>query len=289
MLDSHPELSNPGELDFLLEAPRRADGSANLDRYVRNLRRNRIFRATGFAIDETLGHDDLVRSFVNQSMTSGKALTITVHRHFDRIPALFPDARYVHLVRDPRDVARSSIHMGWAGHVFFGVDHWVETERDFARLRRLVDPSQILEVRYEALVLDSKGELDRLCRFIGFSFDAAMFDYVSRSNYEMPDASLIEQWRSKLSQREVALVESRVGRLLNDAGYASSGVPPIRPNSIERFLLRQINRWKRNRFEIDRFGVAPFLAHKVSSVVPIPGLINYATNRYDAITARYLK
>lgn len=289
MLNSHPRLSNPGELDFLFEAPRRANGEPDLDAYVRRLQRDRIFRSVGAAIDKTLEHDALVQSFARQLAAPGKRLTITVHRNFDRIPDIFPEARFVHLLRDPRDVARSSIQMGWAGHVYFGVDHWIDTQNDFAKLRRRVDPRRIVTLTYEALVRDPGPELARLCAFLGEEFDPAMLDYAKRSTYSAPDASLLEQWRRKLSPREVALVEARVGDMLEKSGYAASGYPQVRPNAIERFMLRQISRAKRNQFELRRFGFAPFLARKVSAVAPIPRLSAYAAARYDAITEQHLK
>ena len=289
MLDSHPRLSNPGEFDFLFEAPYDADGKPDVEAYRRRLKRDRIFRSAGVSIDETLDHHALVRSFAGQLAAPGKAQTITVHRNFGRIPEIFPDARFVHLLRDPRDVARSSIHMGWAGHVYFGVDHWIDSEQEFASLSRLVGPERILAVHYEMLVREPGAELARICAFLGEKFDPAMLDYAQSSTYEAPDPSLLEQWRRKLSPREVALVEARVGDLLYKAGYEASGFPEVQPSAIERFILRQISRAKRNHFELRRFGVAPYLARKASAVAPIPRISDYASERYDAITEQYLK
>ena len=53
----------------------------------------------------------------------------------DRLTRIWPDARFIHLVRDPRDVARSVIPMGWAGNTWVGVERWMEAERLWDRVR----------------------------------------------------------------------------------------------------------------------------------------------------------
>jgi hypothetical protein len=179
--------------------------------------------------------------------------------------------------------------MGWAGHVYFGVDHWIYTERSFARLRRRISAERVLEVNYEALVCNPESELGRICKFLGDKFDPDMLCYAKDTTYSAPDAAYVEQWRHKLSQREVALVEARAGKLLHDAGYAPSGYPAVLPNMMERFILRQVSRARRNFFELQRYGVLPFIARKTSAIAPFPSLTNYADHCYHSIMEQHLK
>ena len=70
--------------------------------------------AYGFDVDETLTYPDLVRSFLQQKKVwdDKPIVGATVHKFFDVTQTIWPDARYIHIVRDPRDVARSCVVIG---------------------------------------------------------------------------------------------------------------------------------------------------------------------------------
>ncbi|MEZ5896129.1 MAG: sulfotransferase [Parvularculaceae bacterium] len=288
MINHHPLLDNPGEMDFLFEGPdEESDGA--LAHYRREVSLNRVFRSTGLRIDEALSYPDLIRSFVGQLRRPGQRLSINIHRNFHRIPAIFPDARYVHLLRDPRDVAKSAIGMGWAGNVFHGVDHWIFSERDFEELSRQVRSQQVHTLKNEDLIVDPTGALTALCEFLGVGFDSAMLDYPAHTTYSAPDPSLTEQWRRNLSVREIALVEGKVAPLLGPRGYAASGGVIVAPNGFEKFRLRQDNRLGRLRFSIRRYGAALTLAELLSRLIPISGFREAVRRRVERKTITHLK
>jgi Sulfotransferase family len=254
MLNGHPGLSNPGEMDFLFDPPRRADGAVDMPAFAHSLGFNRVFRATGLTIDPGLNYPDLIRSFAAQLRTPGKRLSINLHRGFDHVPEVFPEARYVHLLRDPRDVAKSAIGMGWAGNVFHGIDHWIDSEREMAHLKSLVPAERVYTIRNESLIADPVGELTRLCGFLGVSFDPQMLEYPSRSTYKAPDRSLIEQWRKNQSPREVALIEGKAAAMMMERGYALSGIPVVKPGAAERLAIRLDNSARRFQHLVGRYG-----------------------------------
>ena len=86
-----------------------------------------VFLPHGLAIDRGLDYPRLAQSFVAQYCArSGKPIHgATCHKHFDRLLRIWPRARFVHIVRDGRDVARSCIGMGWAGNVWHGSERWI--------------------------------------------------------------------------------------------------------------------------------------------------------------------
>jgi len=51
-----------------------------------------------------------------------------IHSRLDLCPDFRPDARAVHLLRDPRDVGRSCVGRGWAGTPWHGVRDRILTE-----------------------------------------------------------------------------------------------------------------------------------------------------------------
>jgi hypothetical protein len=76
------------------------------------------------------------------------------------------------MLRDPRDVGRSSIGMGWAGNSYYGIDHWLFSEREWDEAAPDLRPTNVMELRYEALFHDIDPELHRVCAFIGVPWKA---------------------------------------------------------------------------------------------------------------------
>lgn len=289
MFGGHPSITRAGEMDFLFESPSSADGTPDLKAYYSVLYANRIFRAAGVRIDENLSHDDLVRSFVEQKREPGKRLVVSVHRNFTRIPALFPNARYIHLLRDPRDVARSSIKMGWAGNVYYGVDHWIASERDFEELERQVPPERILTLHHRDLVRDPERELTRVCAFLGLAYDPAMLRYHETSTYDPPDPAFIEGWRKKLTPEEIGLVEGKAGAMMATRGFEASGYPGLQPGRLKRAMLDLQNRGARIAFSIRRYGAVLTFLDIAGRRLPLGPIAVFARRKINEKTLQYLK
>ena len=195
MLAHHRAIECAPEFEFLVEEVPDGGGWPELGSYYEWLATNRIFQPYGFAIDETLDYPGLMKSFLAQyGQRTGKPLQgATCHKHFDRLLRIWPCARFVHIVRDGRDVARSCMAMGWAGNVWAGAERWIAAEELWASLRARLAPQQAFELRYEDLIRSSERELARLCAFLGADYDPGMLDYSHNSTYERPDPNLIGQ------------------------------------------------------------------------------------------------
>jgi len=104
--------------------------------------------------------------------------------HTARLPVLlemFPDARFVHIVRDPYVVFPSTVHL-WES---LGRKHGLQAPRSATAIRDkvfrefrviydrleeskgLVPPGRFFEVRYESLIKDPVGEMQRLYTELG--------------------------------------------------------------------------------------------------------------------------
>lgn len=253
MLDAHRDLHNPGEADFLTQRLRLQGGAWRYDREA--LARDRIFLSKGLAVRPDLDGLELFAFFVGslRARSPGR-LTLNFHHDADRIAALVPKARFIHLARDPRDVARSSVGMGWARSLYGGVDHWIASERAWDRAVAMLDSERILELRYEALMADVEGGLRRVCAFIGVAYDPNMLSYHERSSYGPPERTSVEQWRRKAVPREIGELESKAGALMQARGYALSGFPVVAPGPLRRRWLALRDRLFRIDFQIRRFG-----------------------------------
>jgi hypothetical protein len=152
---------------------------------------------------------------------------------------LFPDARYVHLIRDGRDTAVSFLSMP-AGIVTRTWAH-PETAAEFAcQWRAEVEAARSLgarvgaryvEVRYEELVADPERQLRRICKLAALDFDPAMLEYAGKvdvtakphqqSLTRAPTPGL-RDWRAELSPAEAAAFEEVAGHLLRELGYGAA-------------------------------------------------------------------
>jgi len=258
MLDAHPELAAYSEFEYSVDPFPGQEGFPTVERLHEVLRESRIFRSQGYEIDESLGYRELLESFLVDRMASRPGSTkifALVHRHFEYLPQIWPDARYIHVIRDPRDVARSVMNMGWAGDVWRGAEVWLKAEQSWDTLSAALRSDQFLEVKAEELITNTPQVLDNVCRFVGVPYDPAMLDFHQKSTYEKPDARLVEQWRRKLTPRELAWVEGRVGSLLQDRGYEPSGITPKEPGTLARLRLSLHDKYYRFCFYSRRYGL----------------------------------
>lgn len=291
MLDHHPSIAFFSEFEFAVDRIGPDGGFPSLDEYVDYLSLHRNFLTSGFQIDPSLGYADLVRSFLAQKQAKdGKPVVgATVHFGFQHLEQLWPDARYIHLVRDGRDVARSTIGMGWAGNFFHGVEPWIDAERRWEALQARLPEGRYLTVRYEDLILDARKVLDTVCAFIGVPFDRAMFDYAANSTYDAPDPKLVSQWRRKASPQEVRLAESRIRHLLEARGYELSNFSPLNPGPLERAYLKTQDRLYRAKFRLDRYHLRLFAEDFISRRLHLDAWQRKVKLELNAIDEQHLK
>lgn len=147
---------------------------------------------------------------------------------------MFPDSRFIHLVRDGRDVAKSFQATDWVGrwlHV-----NTLEWTRALDYQRRWADSElrpRILEVRYEDLVLETETTLRKICQFIGEEFEAPMLSWERMVDGQVPErereyhAKLkvrvgpegVARWKREMSARETFVSEAFMGAQLRRLGY----------------------------------------------------------------------
>src|SRR5512140_952364 len=76
------------------------------------------------------------------------------------LAALFGDARFIHLIRDGRDVAKSYERAGWHGPWMLGYTReWSRAMELDEKLAGTSLNERVLRVRYEDLVLDPEATL----------------------------------------------------------------------------------------------------------------------------------
>jgi len=289
MLNAHDAISNPGEVDFLFDhLVRNASGAWAYD--LPGLRENRIFRSQALEIPEGLDGMALLDSFLAQLQAKGDGIfTLNIHRGISHVAELLPECKVIHMLRDPRDVGRSSIGMGWAGNSYYGIDHWLVTEREWDAAVPNLRPENVMELRYEALFHDIDTELHRVCAFIGVPFQPGMLDYHLSTTYGPPDVKLVEQWKRKATPRELSLLEGKIGDMLTARGYALSGEPLARPvgaEAIRLFCGNKLSKWRRST---SKYGFSTIVMEKLTRWAGLHGVNRIYRRRINAIIQRSLK
>ncbi|TBN41792.1 sulfotransferase [Paracoccus subflavus] len=288
MLDGHPDLTVPGETDFLFDHLHR-DGDGW--RYeVDDLKSSRIFQDSGLAVPHGPNGQAALLDLVGQIAESGGGRPVLMlHRHLSEAATLLPGVRIIRLLRDPRDVARSAIGMGWAGNVYYGLDTWLETEKNWRDFIAASPDTPVHVLRYEDLVRNPEAELRRICAFLGIGFTEDLLAYPARTTYAAPDPKLASQWKRKLSDREVRLIESRLDPFWQDSGYEPSGLPVHRPDVSELMMLRMQNRAAVWKHMVGRYGPMLPVIRGLGRRLRLSGLKQAADKRIADIDRSYLK
>ena len=125
MMDGHPDVAFLEEFEYAVD--QLDDGVPNMDAYEKYLSLHRIFQHSGFEFDSTLSYAELIDSFLEKRRIAKGASMVgaTIHYGFENAPQLWPGARYVHIVRDPRDVAQSLVRLRWRPNFVSAAKAWV--------------------------------------------------------------------------------------------------------------------------------------------------------------------
>ena len=178
--------------------------------------------------------------------------------HIERVKRDLPDALFVHIIRDGRDIALSLKKMGgfsalpWdrgpTESLVATALYWEWMVRQ-GRASGRKFPADYLEIRYEDLIGSPRETLGRLGRFLDHDLDYdriqdAGLGRLSETNSSFRDEGANEKlnplgrWKERLQHRDVAAIEATVGDCLQENGYELS-----LPAAERRRRLRQ--RWMR--------------------------------------------
>jgi hypothetical protein len=170
------------------------------------------------------------------------------------IKRTLPEARFIHLIRDGRDVALSALkgRDPRPEKVEVTARRW---KRRLARARGAAERVPYIEVRYEDLLTDTEAQLRRICEFTELAWDPAVMTYYERAEERLqemgdalpaqhpdrvegkeerrrsrrmkrhalattpPDPDRIAVWRRRMDPASLAAFEEIAGDELAELGY----------------------------------------------------------------------
>jgi hypothetical protein len=291
LIGHHPQICRCDEFEYVTEAIAGQPQWPDVDAYVRGLPRHRGFRASGLRVKPSSSFPEIARDFLAQVQQSdGRTIVgAAVHHHYDELPRIWPDAKYIHLIRDPRDVARSCVQMGWHGNSWSAISMWESAQDAWRRLRTRLPEDRWMEVRFESLTANAEFELARITRFLGVDYDPAMLEIERDTTYKRPRPSGARSWRTDAPEREVREMEARLGPRLVEAGYEPSGFAPLEIGPLRRWVLRQDSRLGRIRFAIRRYGFPLWCLSVICRRLPFQKLRDRVQLTIDSIDERHDK
>lgn len=160
--------------------------------------------------------------------------SLNTERFMDDIFAVFPDAKIIHMMRDPRD-RYASAKTRWTdmkGRVGAGTAMWLESVQ-LARRGTSKYPNQYMIVRYEDLVADPEKTLRKVCEFLGEDYAPEMLTMMgapshrnkgSNSSYGKREIGKIStdsiaRYRQVLSPQEIKYMQDFCRDGMRQFGY----------------------------------------------------------------------
>jgi hypothetical protein len=96
-------------------------------------------------------------------------------RHMSAIKRTFPDAKFVHIVRDVRDCCLSA-KRAWKTNFYRCAQRWQDTLQDISKQICHLGKGNIIEIRYEDLLENTDATLRKICRFLELDFEKSMLE-----------------------------------------------------------------------------------------------------------------
>lgn len=262
MLDAHPELAIPPETHFIPEILERGESGESGGGLVRAIAASRTWGDFGLdreALAARAGAGasaaEVIRAFFAlYAEAQGKPRwgdkTPGYVKRMRPIAAGLPEARFVHLIRDGRDVAlsRRARGMGEEKTIEQVADLWTRRIENARRQAKRLH-GRYLELRYEDLVADPEPALRQICELVELDYDPAMLRYHERAGERLaelgdlgpegerrersgaerqaahslaaapPSSARTGAWREGMSTADRERFEAVAGPLLAELGY----------------------------------------------------------------------
>jgi hypothetical protein len=248
MLDRNSTLAIPYETFFVPQLAHRHGKRPKLDEFLDDLGRLRTLYDWGITPDD-------VRPRLREGMTTREAIAAIFETYAERqgkprwgdktplymqqlplLERLFPDAIWVHLVRDGRDAALSFLELpeGFSGKTWAlprTVPQFAARWRmEILAARRLGRHAggRYLELRYEDLVDEPERHLRLVCEHASLPWEPGMLNHTRPSdtahmpehrNLAQPPTPGLRDWRSQMSREDALAFAEVAGDVLESAGY----------------------------------------------------------------------
>lgn len=184
--------------------------------------------------------------------------------HVPLLADLFPNAKFIFIYRDGRDVANSLLERKWGPNkIWAAAEYWRTCCNALLESEKRIPENQLLSIRYEKLLEDPDPILRRLLAFLEYQASDEQIEQMAsrvRGNNS-------NKWKTNLSQKSIQIFERTAGAMLRKLGYeTSTELPPINVLEHTFYAAHDSLVWATHMFDqnvldairIKYFGKQPF-------------------------------
>jgi hypothetical protein len=175
-------------------------------------------------------------------------------KHIPLLAKLFPEASFIHIIRDGRDVALAYIERDeWGPRtVAEAALYWDARVREGRTAGEQLGSGRYHEIKYEDLVEHPEEVLRQICRFLGLDFEPSMLSFHEQGDrfaattatpdaftkLALPVTKGLRDWRAQMDRADVALFEALSGDLIEDLGYGHADVVLSASTRVKALIAR---------------------------------------------------
>ena len=177
-------------------------------------------------------------------------------QYIKSIDAIFPQAQFIHLIRDGRDTLLSA-RKKWPDHRYYRngyylIKNWTRNVSAGRTAAHWLGPERYLEIRYEDLVTSPRSTTQEICAFLGEPFFETMLDHTQLANKVGPgpdnhreilrpiSKNSLYRWKTELSLYERKMTLRAAGDLFRSLDYEIEALPPMQWNESLHYMGRRI-------------------------------------------------
>ena len=248
ILGSHSDCLTLPEFQFKLNIIQACNNRNHLHTYANEILKDKRFKIWKIKVDADNLQKNLAKSAIHtvnffvkeyaESINFSKSPKLWI----DHTPAnmkyaktlleVFPQAKFVHIVRDGRAVASSVIPLDWGPNTITkAASWWVEHMAYGLAAESFLGKDKIIRIKYEDLISKPKETVKNLCSYLDIEYQHSMLD---ATGFKVPsytavqhnligkrlDATRLNDWEKKLSFEEVEIFEILTGDFLNYLNYS---------------------------------------------------------------------
>ncbi len=144
---------------------------------------------------------------------------------------LFPDAKYIQLTRDGRDVALSVMGRFWgAQNIYTAAKYWTEAVDRLDQFAGSLPAEQLLSITYEQLLSDPVATFERVIDYLEIEPGDELLRHLEPQLHAQLNKANFDKWRTKMTPAQRQLYENIACKQLQRHGYeteiASSDYQP---------------------------------------------------------------
>jgi hypothetical protein len=273
LINSHPKIAIPPESHIFVRFSKifenygDLNNKANLKLFVQDLLKDYHIRDWDLGVSV----DDFCDQLKEKSLRNVIALLLELYAqkdlkirwgdktpqhmlHVREIKKIFPEAKFIHLIRDGRDVAVSSSRIFVGPPSIYGIAHeWRKYIEIFDKFKKILNHNEYLEVRYEDLVRNPEAELKKIFIFlkeepIAASKGQNLPNSTAKEYYIQTDAHMLSlnapisdkkigTYKKKFTTREIEIFETITKDSLTKLGYELTTNADAKITIIEKLLF----------------------------------------------------